>query len=447
MKTLITAVTLSCGTLAAGSAAAGAFPYPLESTTLANGLRVVFVPYDSPGLVAYYTVVRTGSRNEVEAGHSGFAHFFEHMMFRGTKKVPEFDGRMAELGWHNNAYTSDDQTVYTDFGPSPKLSAVISLEADRFQNLEYAEPAFQTEALAVLGEYNKSAAAPFMKLEETVNETAFLKHTYRHTTMGFLADIKAMPGKFAYSKKFFARYYRPNNCVIFIVGDYDRAAVTKQVEAEYGPWAGKAEQTRVPVEPVQKAARRAKVDWPAETLPKLIVAHKVPPASDWQATAAADVIFAYLFGETGTLHKQLVLDRQIAEPFESWSSAHRDPGLFSFVATAKKVEHLPEIESAIDTAFRVLREGDVDATKLALIKAHQRYALLLGLDDAEKVAQELAWRVSVTGELDAIDRYMAALDALTPADVAAFAEAHLNDSQRTTVTLTTSGAPSTEIKK
>jgi zinc protease len=209
------------GALAPGPADAGAFPYPVSQETLKNGLRVLFVPMASPGLAAYYTAVRTGSRNEIEPGHTGFAHFFEHMMFRGTKANPNFDGKMAEFGWHNNAFTSDDQTVYTDFGPASRLGDVIALEADRFRNLSYGEPAFRTEALAVLGEYNKGAAAPWLKLEETLVGTAFTKHTYRHTTLGYLADIQAMPGKYAYSKKFHQRFYRPDNCIVIVVGDYD----------------------------------------------------------------------------------------------------------------------------------------------------------------------------------------------------------------------------------
>ncbi len=431
------AAALLSGTWALRSAraAGGAFPYALEPVTLKNGLRVVLVPMQSPGLTAYYTAVRTGARNEVEVGHTGFAHFFEHMMFRGTKKNPSFDTKMAEFGWHNNAFTSDDQTIYTDFGPADRLGDVIALEADRFQFLDYDEAGFRTEALAVLGEYNKSAAAPWMRLEETLASTAFTQHTYRHTTMGFLADIKAMPGKFAYSKQFHRRFYRPDNCVVVVTGDFDKDAVLKRIEGEFGGWSGKADLPKVPVEPPQRTERRAEVRWPSETLPRLIFAYKVPPASDRPATAASEVIYAYLFGETGLLHKSLVLERQIAEPFDAWSQPHRDPGVWSFVATAKSPEVLPEIEKAVEAAIDDLRHGKIDPEQLKRIQSNRRYALLLGLDDPEKVAETLAWQISVTGDVDAIDRSMAALDALTPADITAFAQQRLVPAGRTLVTL------------
>lgn len=424
------------GLLAGAPAAqAGPFPYTTAQHVLPSGLRLVFVPMDSPGLTAYYTAVRTGSRNEVERGLTGFAHFFEHMMFRGTRRNPSFDARMAEFGWHSNAFTSDDQTVYTDFGPSDRLGDVIALEADRFQNLEYAEAAFRTEALAVLGEYNKSAAAPWMRLEETLVGTAFTTHTYQHTTMGYLADIRAMPEKYADSLRFHARHYRPDNCIVVVAGDFDAPAILSRIETEYAGFAGHADAPPVPAEPPQTAPRRAEVVWPSATLPRMIVAHKVPPATDRRAAAAAAVLYAYLFGETGTLHKALVLDRQIAEPFNEWSSSHRDPGLWAILATAKDPADLPAIEAAIAAAFDEVRAGRVDAEQIARIQENQRNGLLLGLDDPEKVAERLSWEISVTGDLDAVDRSLSAMAALTPEDVSRFVREWIVPAGQTVVTL------------
>jgi zinc protease len=444
LSRLLLTAAVALGFEAPEAAAAGAFPYAIESHTLKNGLRIVFVPMESPGLAAYYTAVRTGSRNEVEPGHTGFAHFFEHMMFRGTAANPSFDGRMADFGWHNNAFTSDDQTVYTDFGPSARLLDVVALEADRFRYLSYPEPAFRTEALAVLGEYNKSAAAPWLKLEETLVSTAFTRHTYRHTTLGFLEDIREMPGKYVYSKKFHQRFYRPDNCIVIVAGAFDRAAVQAAIETHYGSWRGRADQPKVPVEPPQTEERRAAVAWASPTLPRAIFAYKVPPATDHRTAAALEVVYAYLFGETGTLHKSLVLEQQIAEPFQAWSQARRDPGLWAVLATAKSPEHLARIEQAVDEAIEALETGGLDASALARIQSNRRAELVLSLEDPEEVASRLAWAVSVTGELDAIDRFMAALDALTPEAVAEVARATLVKTGRTVVTLThvpTAGAP------
>ena len=188
---------------------------------LDNGLTVLSVPFDSPGIIAYYTIVRTGSRNEVEKGLSGFAHFFEHMMFRGTELYPQdkYNDVLKALGADSNAYTNVDWTCYHMTIPATALATAVQIEADRFQNLKYDEPSFQKEARAVLGEYNKSASSPFLKLNETLRDEAYTVHTYKHTTIGFLNDVKEMPRQYAYSKVFFDRWYRPENCTIIVAGD------------------------------------------------------------------------------------------------------------------------------------------------------------------------------------------------------------------------------------
>src|ERR1700686_4739750 len=150
-------------TAAPGKAASGdIFPYQVSQTTLANGFKVVVIPYDSPGTLAYYLVVRTGSRDEVEAGHSGFAHFFEHMMFRGTDKYPEdkYNDVLKKMGADSNASTDDDATTYHIVGPSSELNPLMDMESDRFKGLKNAEDPFRTESLAVLGEYNKGVSNP-----------------------------------------------------------------------------------------------------------------------------------------------------------------------------------------------------------------------------------------------------------------------------------------------
>ena len=214
------------------------FAYPIQKTVLDNGLTVLSIPFDSPGIIAYYTVVRTGSRNEVEKGLSGFAHFFEHMMFRGTDAIPadKYNDLLKSLGADFNAFTNEDQTCYHMTIPATALATAVAIEADRFQNLKYDEPSFQKEARAVLGEYNKSASSPFLKLIETMQNTAYTTHTYKHTTIGFLADIKDMPNQYAYSKIFFDRWYRPENCTIIAAGDVKHESLVALVKQDYGGW-------------------------------------------------------------------------------------------------------------------------------------------------------------------------------------------------------------------
>ena len=149
----------------------------------------------SEGLVSYWSIVRTGSRDEVEPGVTGFAHFFEHMMFRGSERFPGpvYDGIVNKMGADANAFTTDDFTAYHLGITRVDLPRVIEIEADRFQNLAYGEPEFKTESGAVYGEYRKGRTSPFEVMFEAVQDAAFDAHTYKHTTIGFEADIRAMP--------------------------------------------------------------------------------------------------------------------------------------------------------------------------------------------------------------------------------------------------------------
>ncbi|CUT02655.1 M16 family metallopeptidase [Candidatus Kryptobacter tengchongensis] len=151
------------------------FPFKINKVVLENGLTVLSVPFDSPGIIAYYTVVRAGSRNEVEPGKSGFAHFFEHMMFRGTDKYPEqvYNDILKRLGADSNAFTTADWTAYHIVASSDALETIIDIESDRFMNLKYTVEQFKTEAGAILGEYNKSASSPFLSIYEKLQDLAF----------------------------------------------------------------------------------------------------------------------------------------------------------------------------------------------------------------------------------------------------------------------------------
>ncbi|HQF28313.1 MAG TPA: insulinase family protein, partial [Bacteroidia bacterium] len=166
-------------------------PYPIQQGQLPNGLKVVTVPYDSPGLAAFYIVMRVGSRDEIDNGRTGFAHFFEHMMFRGTEKYPKeaYSDALKSTGASANANTSLDRTVYHMTGNAGMLDKMFELESDRFMNLKYSVQDFKTEAGAVKGEYTKNSASPYEQLDEKMNEIAFEKHTYKHTTMGFFKDV------------------------------------------------------------------------------------------------------------------------------------------------------------------------------------------------------------------------------------------------------------------
>src|SRR5499427_1486354 len=282
---LLSTLLLVCGILSPGARALaqeahdvnGIIPFPTTTKKLDNGLKVIVMPMPSGGLVTFWSIVRTGSRDEYEPGHSGFAHFFEHMMFHGTERYPadRYLQTMIGIGASMNAYTSDDHTAFHVSMAKEDLEKVIELESDRFQNLSYSESAFQTEAGAVYGEYRKSRTDPDFALEESLMATAFEKHTYGHTTMGFERDIAAMPKMYDYSLSFFARYYRPENTVLFVVGDVDPVRVLDLVEHYYGAWKTGYVAPQIPVEPEQSAERHVDVAFDGQTLPLVTLSYKL----------------------------------------------------------------------------------------------------------------------------------------------------------------------------
>ncbi len=423
----------------ARSALAGAVvPYPIKEHTLANGLRVVFVNTPHVGVAAYYTLVRTGSRNEIEPGHSGFAHLFEHMMFRGTKKYSSEarDGELQKMGVTDNAFTSDDVTVYTNYGPSSGLAKLIEIEADRFQFLDYEEAAFQTETKAVLGEYNKNFADPGQKLEELMCDLAFTSHTYKHTTMGFLEDIKAMPTMYEYSKSFFARWYRPDNCVVFVVGGFDPDATLAEIKKQYGSWGGTTAKVEIPLEPAQTAPKTLHHEWETPTQPRVLVAYHTPGAQNsLKDCAIQNVLNSYLIGETSPAYKTLVLDRQTVERIEPYYFDHRDARLWSYNLVLKERDHTDEAVAFIDGSIAELSAGKVDEKRFRDAQSNYRYGLSMQMETPADIAVNLAVVTGLTGDVSTLDKLAEAVASLKSADLVAFAKMHFTASNRSVVTL------------
>jgi zinc protease len=420
-------------------AAKDVFPYPTNARTLDNGLRVVLVPFDSPGIVAYYTIVRAGSRNEVEPGKSGFAHFFEHMMFRGTERfsTEQYNAVFRALGSDANAYTSDDVTVYHALFGKDGIEQVIDLESDRFMNLKYSESDFRQEAKAVLGEYNKNYSDPENKLYEKVRETAFTTHTYRHTTIGFLADIQDMPNQYAYSLEFFRRYYTPSNCVVLVVGDIDVEGTFKLIQKYYGPWNAPPYEPVIAVEPDQTAARSATISWDNPTLPQLAVAFKVPAFSPkTRDSAALDILSELVFGETSPLYQDLVIREQKVEELYAYGPFRRDPGLIIVFTKVKDVASVDDVRERIFRAVEEAAKNSVDVARLDATKSNIRYSFAMSLDTARSVAGHETRFIGLTGDASSINDLYRRYDEITPADVKRVAAAYLTRARSTEVTLT-----------
>ncbi len=396
------------------------FPFPYQKYSLENGFKVILIPFDSPGLVSYYTVVRTGSRDEWEPGKSGFAHFFEHIMFRGTEKHPGnvYDSIVTSIGADANAYTSDDLTVYHLNFASEDLEKVMDIESDRFQNLKFTKEQFQTESGAVYGEYRKGRTNPWEVGIEALRDMAFEKHTYKHTTIGFERDIKDMPNQYDYSINFYNRYYRPSNCVLVVVGDFIPEEVKNRVKKYYGDWKGSYTPPKIDIEPAQTAPRMKEISYPGKTLPMIIMGYKC----DAFSTSNKDYLSTFhlndlAFGETSELYKKLVLNEQKVQSLFTNPGPSRDAYLFEIYVEVKDAKDIQYVIEEVRKTLENFAIEPVSVEKLNKLKMRNKYGFLMGLDSPNAVAGILPQFITMTGDIDAVDEFYLGLDAITPDDI------------------------------
>ena len=413
------------------------FPYDYKVKTLENGLKVYVIPMASEGLATYYTVVRTGSVDEVEKGKTGFAHFFEHMMFRGTKKYPKtvYDSIVVSLGADANAYTTDDYTCYHLNIAAEDLERVIDIESERFQNLFYKEAEFQTEAGAVYGEYRKNLTDPMSNVWDGLKEHAFTKHTYQHSTIGYEADIKDMPNQFAYSKVFYDRYYRPENCVIMVAGDVNPENTFKLIEKYYGAWKKGYQKPNIEVEPEQKGAKQATLKYPGKTNPILAVGYKneaFDPAN--KNVVATQLLGQLAFGSSSEIYKKLYVQQSKVLALEPIFDLNRFPFLSIIYAVLQQDKDIKLVENEINSTIKSFQEKLVSKDVLDKLKSKMKYSFIMSLDTPDGTAGRLANFVAVTGGIEGIETYYKTMESITPEDIQNAAK-KLTDNVKTTVTL------------
>lgn len=414
------------------------FPYKTYTETLNNGLKVIIIPMPSDGLVSYYSIVRTGSRDEYEPGHTGFAHFFEHMMFRGTKKYPGniYDKLVISMGANANAYTTDDYTCYHLSITKDNLEKVMELESDRFQNLFYEEPAFKTESGAVYGEYRKGKTSPFFWIWEKLLSTAFTKHTYKHTTIGFEEDIKAMPTMYDYSISFFNRYYRPENVILLIVGDINPKEVMPLVKNYYGKWQKGYVPPKIETEPKQTAEIVDEVSYPGKSLPILSIAYKGGSYNPADKDVLAAMLLGDLaYGENSALYKKLYIQEQKVQFLEPQFRQNRDPFLWVIWAMVNDDKDIDYVKSEILATADYYKKNLVSKSELENLKKRYKYMYLMNLDTPAKVAANLAREIAITTSVESVDIGFNTIDKITPEDIQKAAKKYFNAEQRTIVTL------------
>jgi zinc protease len=308
-------------------------PAEIRSLVLDNGLKIIVWPdHDIPN-VAMYIFVRAGGRNEYP-GITGVSHFFEHMMFLGTTNLAlgGFDKTMEAAGGANNAYTSPDVTVYTDWFPRSALATIFQLEADRFQNLSIVPEVFNSEREVVYSERRSSVDNDnFNKLYEQVQSTAFIAHPYQFTVIGWPSDIEAWTQQDL--EDYYRTYYAPNNLTMVIVGDVTPEEIFGLAEEHFGPIPAQASPPQIrTVEPEQLGERRIVVEASAQTS-LLHVAFHAGNAKDPRTLPLKLLLSILTDGDSSRLHQRLVEDTGLALSVGAVLDEGFDPGLAYFYMT------------------------------------------------------------------------------------------------------------------
>lgn len=405
---------------------------------LDNGLRVMVVKTDYPDVVSLQIPVQTGSRNEVEQGKSGFAHFFEHMMFKGTPEVPqpEYDRILKNAGADGNAYTSDDLTNYHTSFPKAHLETMLKLEADRFQNLTYSEAVFRTEAQAVKGEFLKNYSNPYRKLFGEVRELAYDVHPYKHTTMGYLRDIEQMPEQMEYAKTFFKRWYSPQFATIIVVGDVDPQQTLNWVKQYWGDWKRNETDFDIPQEPEQTQPRYAHKQF--DNLPQTYVSFNFhTPALDEEQKdkPALDLMGEVYFSETSDFYQKVVIQEQWADQFFFYSPNRKDPSLSYLIFRLKDEKFADEVKAEVAKTLTLAKTQLVDEKRLAAIKSNLKYSFAQSMDSSGAIGSTLASYTHFERDPEFINRLYQTFDKIQPADIRAAAEKYFTDARRVTVTM------------
>ena len=416
-------------------AAAGA-----AERTLANGLKII-VKEDHRSPVAVSMVwYRAGSMDEV-SGTTGVAHVLEHMMFKGTQKVPrgEFSRIIARAGGRDNAFTSRDYTAYHQQLHKAKLALVLELEADRMVNLQFSEEEFAKEMKVIMEERRmRTDDDPHAQLSELMMATVYAAHPYRAPVIGWMNDLENM--RLADARAWYMAWYAPNNATLVVCGDVEAEQVFRLAEKFFGPIPARTlPQRKTQVEPPQRGVKRISVKAPAEQ-PYLLMAYQVPVLrdvdNDWEPYALA-VLGGVLDGSPAArLPRELVKSSRIANSAGSnYDITNRGPGLFFLDGVPAEGRSAAEVEAALRGQIRRLVEEGISEEELRRVKAQVIAAQVFAQDSVYYQAMRIGALDTVGLPHDSVDRQLKKLQEVSAAQVREVARKYLVDDNLTVAVL------------
>jgi zinc protease len=398
-------------------------PLPFRERVLPNGLRAITLEDHRSATAAVNIAYSVGGKDD-PAGRSGFAHLFEHLMFKGTKRTgaETIDRLTEDVGGFNNAFTTEDYTNYYEVIPSNYLETILWAEADRLSGLIVDATNFETERDVVISEYDQRILAePYGMLGELALSEAFRVHPYGRGVIGDPENLRAATLEDV--RAFHATYYRPDNATLVVVGDFEAAAIDKWIDEYFGAIERpKPEIPRVTIaEPAGEGERRLSYQSPSAPLPALSVSWLIGRARDHDMPAL-DLIETVLgTGKSSRLYRSLVYEHQVATSVWAGADWNEDPGVFSIRAIAANGVEPKRIESLIDEQLATITSQSVDAVELEKAKVLLYSATVRGLSTYNELAQTIVRSAVVRGSArlldDDMERYNA-IDAETIRSVA-----------------------------
>jgi zinc protease len=407
-----------------------------QLSTLANGLTVVLSEDHSTPIVHLQIWYHVGSKNE-KPGRTGFAHLFEHMMFKGSKNVePEaHTSYISSIGGQSNAYTTDDETVFWETVPSQYLPLTLWLEADRMASLRIDKDTFTTEREVVKEERRmRIDNQPFGRLNEIIYDQAFTTHPYKHPTIGSMKDLDA--ASIEDVRDFFHTFYVPANATLTLVGDFDSAQALQLVGQYLGrvPKSDHPVPRDIPKEPPQTKEKRVTLQeaWP---LPAVVVAHHITfdgNPDSYPLHIAAKVLSD---GQSSRIYKKLVYDKQMAVAAFGQANLIEDPNLFYVVGIVQPGHTTEEVANALIGELDRLKAEPITEHELQRTKNQFARDYILGRERDQDKALQLAHAVVIHHDIKTADGEFDIFQNVTAGDVQRVAKTYFTPENRLVLTI------------
>jgi zinc protease len=412
-----------------------------QTTTLPNGLRVILSEDHSTPIVHVSVWYHVGSKNE-RPGRTGFAHLFEHMMFKGSKNVePEsHTSIISSVGGRSNAYTTEDTTVFWQTLPAHYLPLALWMEADRMATLRVDEGTFQREREVVKEERRmRIENQPYGRLQEIIYGISFTEHPYKHPTIGSMADLEA--ASIADVRDFHNTYYVPENATITVVGDFDTAQALQMVTQYFGriPKASRPVPRDIPKEPPMTKERRVVVDeaWP---LPAVVVAYHITYDGHPDSYPLHITSKILSDGQSARLSRELIYNRRLCLSAFGSGNITEHPNLFFAVCIVQPGQTPEAAEKALIAEFEKLKTEGVAPTELQ--RAQNQFArdYIVGRESNEDKALHLAHAAVIHNDITTADGEFDIFTNVSVADVQRVARTYFNESNRVVVHIRSKGS-------